>query len=68
VLEPSPAALPPRIQVSGKAIDGTALVVDVTVNGHSLPFLPALNGTDISLQVRGNLFPRVEAGGTVVLA
>ena len=51
----------PNINLFFERVDRTALQVSVPVDRQIFAFFPTLHGPHLSIQVEGNLLPRVEA-------
>ncbi len=50
----------PRVELRPRRIDGAQLVVEMPVDRHPLALLPTLDRTDVALEVRGDVLPRIE--------
>ena len=50
----------PRIQFRPGGVDRAHPVMQVPVDGHPLPLLPALNGGHVAFKVGRNLLPRIQ--------
>ena len=54
------AALQPCIQLGSQGVNGATLVVQVAVDRHGLPLLPALNRRHIAAEIRRDFLPRIQ--------
>jgi hypothetical protein len=52
--------LQPLIDFAAVRVGSSALVMEMAMHRESFVLFPALDGTDVAFQVRGDLFPRVE--------
>src|SRR5512145_3359349 len=54
---------PPRIDLRAEGVNRTQLPMQMTMHGHALSFFPALDGAHVTLEIGGDLLPRLEPGG-----